>query len=149
MNKAFVRAPEPDGRAFCPRCAALGVQVRAVTLDYHVRAESRAKIGICAWFCSFASCEIAYFDLFERVVLANELNHPIYPKDTSAAICPCFGFTLEDVAVAIQQRSPTKIRQLLTKSTSNEANCGALAPNGRCCMQEVQRLYIRGVGAAN
>lgn len=149
MNKAFVREPEPDERAFCPRCAALGVQVRRATLDYHIRADSRAKIGVCAWFCGFANCEIAYFDLFERVVLVNELCHPIYPKDTSAAICPCFGFTLEDVDEAIQERSPIKIRELLTKSKSNEANCGVLAPNGQCCMQEVQRLYTQGIGAAN
>lgn len=149
MNKAFVREPEPDGRAYCPRCAALGVQVRTATLDYHIRADSRAKIGVYAWFCGFANCEIAYFDLFERFVLVNELSHPIYPKDTSAAICPCFGFTLEDVDVAIHERSPTTIRELLTKSKSSEANCGALAPSGQCCMQEVQRLYIRGVGAAN
>ena len=126
MNKAFVREPEPD-----------------VQLDF------RAKLGDAAWFCGFGNCEVTYFDLFERVVLVSELRHPIYPKDISAAICPCFGFSLDDVEAAIKERSPLKIRELLAKSKSKEANCCTLAPNGQCCLQEVQRLYIRGVGTTS
>lgn len=149
MNKAFVRESEPDGHAFCPQCGTLGVAVSKATLDYHIHADSRAKLGEDAWFCAFARCEIAYFDMFERVALVSELRHPIYPKDTSAAICPCFGFTMENVDAAIQQRTPVPIRELLAKSKSKEANCKTLAPSGHCCMQEVRRLYIRGVGAAD
>ncbi len=39
MNKAFVREPESDGRAYCPRCGALGTPVNKVTLDRYVRNE--------------------------------------------------------------------------------------------------------------
>ena len=146
MNKAFVREPEPDGTAFCPQCGTLGVPVSKGTLDQHVMAEARSKLGASAWFCGFARCEAAYFDLFERVVFVNELKQPIYPKDSNAPICPCFGFTLEDIDSAVQQKSPASIRELLHKSESNAANCELLSPSGKCCMQEVQRLYIRGVG---
>ena len=149
MNKAFVREPEADGRAYCPLCGALGVAVGKATLDHQIQSDSRAKLGASAWFCGFANCEIAYFDLFERVVLVCELQHSIYPKDANAPICPCFGLTLEDVDTTIRLRSPGPIRELLAKSKSKEANCGILSPDGKCCMQEVQRLYIRGVGAAN
>jgi bacterioferritin-associated ferredoxin len=149
MNKAFVREQEPDGRAYCPQCGTLGVAVGKATLDHHIVADSRSKLGDGAWFCGFARCDVAYFDLFERLVLVSELRAPIYPKDTNAPICPCFGFTLEDIESAIQQRSPESIRELLRKSTSKEANCGLCSPDGQCCMQEVQRLYIRGVGAMN
>lgn len=144
MNKAFVREPEPDGRAYCPGCGSLGVAVDSVTLDHHVDAESRAAIGEIGWFCNFSRCEVAYFDLFERVIRVNQLRHPVYPKDPRAAICPCFGFTAEDVEAAVQHRSPASIRELLAKSKTKEARCGILAPDGQCCMQEVQRLYIRG-----
>ncbi len=146
MNKAFVREAEPDGTAYCPQCGTLGVVVSKATLDQHINADSRLKLGAGAWFCSFARCEVGYFDLFERVVLVSELLHPVYPKDTNAPICPCFDFKLEDVELAIQQRSPASIRELLKKSKSEAANCRNLAANGQCCMQEVQRLYIRGVG---
>ena len=145
MNKAFVREPESDGRAYCSRCGALGVAVGKATLDHHIHSDFRVKIGDAAWFCGFAGCDVAYFDLFERVVLVSELQHPIYPKDASVAICSCFGFTVEDVDAAIQERSPLRIRELLAKSKSAQANCGTLAPSGQCCLQEVQRLYIRGV----
>lgn len=144
MNKAFVREPEFDGRAYCPRCGSLGSAVGQATLDYHVRAESRATLGSSAWFCGFPRCEVAYFDLFEQVVGVHQLRHPVYPKDPTAVICPCFGFTPDDVDEAIFQRSPAPIRELLAKSKSAEARCGVLAPDGQCCMREVQRLYIRG-----
>jgi Zinc binding domain len=149
MNKAFVREQEPDGRAYCPQCGTLGVAVGKATLDHHIVSDSRPKLGDGAWFCGFARCDVAYFDLFERLVLASDLLAPIYPKDSNAPICPCFGFTLEDIDSAIQQRSPESIRELLRKSKSREANCGMNSPDGQCCMQEVQRLYIRGVGATN
>ena len=115
-----------------------------VTLDHHVDAESRAAIGDIGWFCNFPKCDVGYFDQFERVIRTDQLRHPVYPKDPRAAICPCFGFTADDVDAAIQQRSPAPIRELLAKSKSKEARCGILAPDGQCCMREVQRLYIRG-----
>lgn len=149
MNKAFVREPDFDGKAYCPRCGALGDIVGRVTLDHHIQADARAKLGDDAWFCDFSKCGVAYFDLFERLVLVGELRSEIYPKDANAPICPCFGFTLEDVNEAILQRSPGSIRELMAKSKSKQANCGTLAPNGQCCMQEVQRLYIRGIDASN
>lgn len=145
MNKAFVREQEPDGRAYCPLCGTLGDTVGKAPLDHHIQTESRSKLGDAAWFCGYARCEVAYFDLFERVVLVSELKHPIYPKDPDAPVCPCFGFTIEDIESAIQARSPESIRELLKKSKSPAANCSTVAPNGQCCMQEVQRQYIRGV----
>ncbi|MGV3485977.1 MAG: hypothetical protein ACO1RT_16295 [Planctomycetaceae bacterium] len=148
MNKAFVREPEPDGRAYCPGCGTLGVAVGRATLDHHIQADARAKLGDSAWFCGFSRCEIAYFDLFERQVSVSELRYPVYPKDLDSPICPCFGFTVENIDEAIEQRSPVAIREMLAKSQSKQANCSVLAPSGQCCMQEVQRLYIRGVGAS-
>lgn len=147
MNKAFVREPEPDGRAFCPSCGALGVAVDRMTLDHQIRADARSKFGADGWFCPFPACDTAYFDLFERVVLVNELRHPVYPKSIDAPICACFGFTMDDVDAAVRLRSPESIRALLAKSKTKEANCAILAANGQCCMPEVQRLYIRGVQA--
>lgn len=145
MNKAFVREPDPDGRAFCPACGALGTAVGRTTLDHHIRGDARAKLGADAWFCPYHGCDTAYFDLFERTVSTSELQRPVYPKSLDAPICACFGFTIDDLDSAIDRCSPESIRELLAKSKSPEANCATLAANGQCCMQEVQRLYIRGV----
>jgi hypothetical protein len=143
MNKAFVREPELDGRAYCPRCGTLGTAVNATTLDRHVRSQSRTRIGDFAWFCDFPKCDAVYFDLFERFVSVDETAAPVYPKDASAPICACFGFTLEDIDADVLQAQPTRIRELLTKSESGDAQCQTLAADGRCCMREVQRLYIK------
>ena len=142
MNKAFVREPDLDGRAYCPRCGTLGVPVGAEPMDAHIRQESRARMHGAAWFCSFARCEVAYFNLLEMVVVMDELKAPIYPNDFDAPICACFGFTYDDVEADVREGEPTRIRQLLDKSKSSEARCQTLAADGQCCMREVQRLYL-------
>ncbi|MCC6491871.1 MAG: hypothetical protein IT424_02500 [Pirellulales bacterium] len=143
MNKAFVREPEFNGRAFCPRCGALGVPVEHGPLDRHIRAASRSKLGDFAWFCGYARCEAAYFNLFDAVVLTDELNAPVYPKDLNAPICACFGLGYDEVEADAQEATPRRIRELLAKSKSPEARCAALAADGRSCMSAVQELYLK------
>jgi len=143
MNKAFVREPEFDGRAYCPRCGSLGTQVGGAALDTHIRAELRGKMGDTAWFCAYPPCEVAYFNLFESVVTVGELNGPVTPKAPEAPLCACFGLTKDDVAADVRDRTPTRIRELNAKSTSPEARCATLAANGQCCMPEVRKLYMK------
>ena len=143
MNKAFVREPEFDGRAHCLRCGSLGTPVSAATLDFHVQTQSRSRLGDAAWYCDYARCDVAYFDLFERFVAVDQLQSTVYPKDVAAPICACFGFTMEEIDADVRQGTPTRIRELLAKSKSSDAQCRTLAADGRCCMREVQRLYIR------
>ena len=88
MNKAFVREPEMDGRAYCPRCQTLGAPVGVGPLDAHIRRESRAKMHDAAWFCGYPQCDVAYFNVFESAVLIGELKHPVYPKDPAASAAP-------------------------------------------------------------
>ena len=143
MNKAFVREPDFDGRAFCPRCRSLGLPVEHDPLDVHIRPESRNKLGDTAWFCSFARCDVAYFNLFEAVVLRDELRAPVYPFDLDAPLCACFGLNYDDVLADIREGFPKRIRDLHAKSKSPQARCAPIAPDGRCCMATVQELYMR------
>lgn len=143
MNKAFVREPEFDGRVYCPSCKSLGTPVFKTPLDHHIQEEFRSNVGDSAWFCGFAGCKIAYFDQFERSITAAQLKSPVYPKDASAPICACFGFDRHDLEADLQEGPPTRIRELLEKSKSDAARCHTLAASGECCMQEIQRLYIR------
>ena len=142
MNKAFVREPEFDGKAYCPQCGSLGAAVSEATLDHHVQLAVRSRLGDAAWFCGFAKCDVAYFDLFESYVTVKELRAPVYPKDAAAPICACFGFTIEELEADVNDGTPTRIRNLLARSKSSDANCRVLAADGQCCMREVQRLYM-------
>src|SRR6201999_1868228 len=126
MNKAFVREPEDDGRAFCPRCRNLGVPVNSATLDTHIKPESRAKMVDSAWFCSFYRCDVAYFNLFGGVVLADELKGPVYPHDANAPICACFGVTYDDVVADVDDDVPKRIRSVVARSKAGEAQCHVL-----------------------
>ena len=145
MNKAFVREPEFNGRAYCPQCGSLGAPVDRPALDRHIQEQSRRQLADSAWFCEYARCDVAYFDLFERFVPVNELQSTVYPKDPDAPICACFGFSLEDLEADVSEGTPTRIRELLAKSKSSDAHCHTLAADGRCCMREVQRLYMRRI----
>ncbi len=143
MNKAFVREPEFDGRAYCPRCGSLGLAVTAPTLDALITEPARGRLTDSAWFCEYARCDVVYFNLFESVVTVDELQRPVYPKDPAAPICACFGFSHADIEADVADAEPHRIRALLARSKSPEAHCRTAAPSGRCCMTEVQRLYMR------
>jgi hypothetical protein len=86
---------------------------------------------------------VAYFNLFEAVVLTDELIRTVYPHDLDAPMCACFGFTYDDVEADVRDEAPTRIRELLAKSKSPAAQCTTLAADGRCCMGAVQELYMR------
>jgi hypothetical protein len=143
MNKAFVREPEFDGRAFCPRCGTLGLPVESGPLDAHIRPEHRAKMHDSAWYCGFPRCEVAYFNLFDAIVLVDELKGPVYPHDPDAPICACFELNYDDVEADVRDGEPTRIRALLARAKSGESRCHTLAADGRPCTNAVQELYMR------
>jgi hypothetical protein len=143
MNKAFVREPDDDGRAYCPRCGSLGISVESGPLDTHIRPESRSKMRDSAWFCNYPRCEAAYFNQFDAVVQTDELNAPIFSKGASAPICACFAFTYDDVVADVDDGTPARTRALLAKAKSPEARCHTLAPDGRSCISAVQELYMK------
>lgn len=115
----------------------------AAAMDAHCRDEVRSRIREAAWFCSYPKCDVAYFNTLDVVIGVEELRAPIYPKDLDAPLCSCFGFTMDDIMADVDDGTPTRIRALLAKSQSPEARCAELAPDGQCCMREVQRLYIK------
>jgi hypothetical protein len=150
MNKAFIREPDLEGRVYCPRCGSLATSVGAGPLDTYVRGEARMRLQESAWFCSFGRCDVAYFSHLGSMVTVDELVRPIYPKDLDAPICVCFGFGYEDVVAEVDADPPLRLRELLAKTRSDEAHCAVLAPDGRCCSNALQELFVRlrGQGSA-
>ena len=114
-----------------------------MTLDAHVLDGPRERLGDAAWFCRYSRCGVAYFNEFDVVVNIEQLKTPIYPKHDDKPICPCFGFEIKDVEADVRDGAPVRIRELLAKSESPDARCITLAADGRCCLPEVQRIYMR------
>jgi hypothetical protein len=142
MNKAFIREPDATD-VLCPKCGAAGSSVPRITVDSLVPAEGRRGLAATAFFCATPRCPVAYYDAFEAVVRADQLVRPVYPKDSAAPLCPCFGLGREDVEADANETVPRRIRELLARSKSSAAHCETASPTGRCCMPEVQRLYFR------
>ena len=142
MNKAFVR--EPDQTAdYCPRCGSKGESVGSKTLAAYLTDEQRKRITDPADFCPTPQCQVVYFDAFERVILANELVRPVYPKDPNAPICACFGLTRADIEQDVQEGVVTRTKAALEKAKSPEARCAQAAANGRPCVAYVQKYYMQ------
>jgi hypothetical protein len=49
--------------------------------------ESRARLHDSAWFCNFTRCDVAYFNLFDKIITVDELKTPVYPKNPDSPIC--------------------------------------------------------------
>jgi hypothetical protein len=146
MNKAFVREPDDTGQAYCPRCRSLGVAVQETTLVAHLRPDALEELADTAWFCPFPTCQVAYFDVFERAVTVDALVKPVYPKDPTAPICPCFGFTTDEIDQDIAEGSVQRTRTLVEQAKSAAAHCSTASPSGQCCVAEVQRYYMKHRG---
>lgn len=143
MNKAFVREPDDTGDAPCPRCGSLGIAVGNETLSAQLVPEDRRNLPESAYYCPFPRCEVGYFDRFDRWVASDKLLHPAFPKDASAPICPCFGFTCEEIEADVEEQGTRRVKELLARSKSPDAHCTTMSPSGQCCMSEVQRYYMR------
>jgi hypothetical protein len=142
MNKAFVRELETEIR-HCPRCGSLGQPVGESALSHWLPADAREELGDRAMFCPLPSCPVAYFDQFERMVPADRLLRPAWPKSMDAALCACFGLTADEIDADIDEGGVARVRSIVERSKTPEARCQTLAANGQCCVAEVQRYYFK------
>ena len=143
MNKAFVREPDDTGQRNCPRCRSLGTPVGPGAVASHLKSDSPRTVGEPAFFCPLPSCEVVYFDLFERLATVDDLTAPVYPKDPSAPVCSCFGLTREAIEESVRTGDLTLVRETIAKAKSPEARCAVLSPLGKDCVAEVQRCFVR------
>jgi hypothetical protein len=142
MNKAFVKESDDAGN-HCPKCGSLGTVVFQSTLEAHVPPGLLGELSSTAYFCPHATCNVAYFDQFERTISAEQLIGPVYPKDPDAPICPCFGLTCEDIEAAAGAGDVERVRQHLRRAESDEACCATLSPTGQTCIVAVQRYFMQ------
>lgn len=146
MNKAFCKEPDSTAPPRCPRCGGEGTQVGEATVRGHVAAEAVDTLGEPMYWCGTDSCEIAYFDLFERVVLAADAHGLHWPKDPTGPLCACHGLTVDDVDADLAEGTPRRVREVIRKAGLPDAACGAASADGRPCVARVQRYFMRRRG---
>jgi len=148
MNKAFVREPDDTGQLHCPACGSLGTLVHRETWQAFVRDDLSGGLAETAFFCPFPRCEVVYFDMFERRVSTEGLRVSVWPKDPDAPICGCFGLTRQDVEADIDEGGVRRVRAVVEKAKTPEAQCRTRSADGQNCTGEVQRLYMKLRGGA-
>jgi hypothetical protein len=142
MNKAFVRESD-DTSTYCPRCGSQGEQVGAAVLQRYLVDEQLGRLAGTVQFCPSPKCPVAYFDSFERFILAADLTRPAYPKDPDAPMCACFGVTRADVDQDVDEGAVTRTRAAVEKAKSPLAHCSELAANGRPCIAYLQKYFMQ------
>lgn len=148
MNKAFLREPEDSGERHCPRCGSLGLAVGDVTLGAHLAPAAQGKVSSPAYFCPYHLCEVAYFDLYERVATCDDLLFTVYPKDPDAPLCGCFGLTAADIEADVREGVVTRTRAVIEQAKTSAAQCPLKAASGRSCIGDVQRYFLKCRGSA-
>ncbi|MFM8537995.1 MAG: hypothetical protein ACKOES_07995 [Planctomycetaceae bacterium] len=143
MNKAFCREPDETRPARCPACGNKGLVVSADTLAEHVTAAAPGQLGEPVAFCGTDTCDVAYFDLLERVVPVAEARGLPWPKDPGGTLCACFGLTADDVDADIVAGSVERVRDVVRRAGQPGAECGLRAADGRSCTARVQRYFLR------
>lgn len=142
MNKAFLREPDSTDE-FCPRCGAAGLTVQRATILNQARDAASVLIAEVANFCPTPTCDVAYFDMFERVVSVDALKAGVYPKDPSAPICSCFGLTADDIEQDLAEGGVTRTKACLLQAQGPLAQCHERSPTARSCVTDVQRYYLQ------
>ena len=143
MNKAFCREPDETRPARCPACGNEGLVVSADTRAAHVTAAAAGQLGEPVAFCGTDTCDVAYFDLLERVVPVAEARGLPWPKDPGGTLCACFGLTADDVDADIVAGSVERVRDVVRRAGQPGAECGLRAADGRSCTARVQRYFLR------
>ena len=115
MNKAFIREPD-NTDDYCPHCGSKGEPVGTDTLKSFLTGRQQRAITESANFCPSVKCEVVYFDSFERTIRTTDIDRPIYPKDPSAPICTCFGFSGEDIERDVQEGVKDRVKNILEKA---------------------------------
>jgi hypothetical protein len=121
----------------------VGGQVGAETLAAHVAAWATESLGEPAYYCGTDSCEVAYFDLLERVVPVAEARGLAWPKDPTGPLCGCHGLTIDDVDADLAEGVPTRVKRVVQQAGQPAAECVTKSPDGRPCVARVQRYYMR------
>jgi hypothetical protein len=113
------------------------------TLQSFLPTGALTAVAESAYFCPYPTCDVVYFDVFDRVVRADAIEKHVYPKDPNAPICGCFGLTLDDIEQDIREGVVTRCKELIAKANSPEARCSIMSPSGQSCVPEVQRQYMK------
>jgi hypothetical protein len=146
MNKAFVREPDLTD-AVCPACGGVGDAVDWETVTSIVKPEFLSPVAPvtrdAVSYCGTPSCSIIYFDSLGRSIGREVMKTPSFPKDPTAPICPCFGFSTDEIELDLAEGAPTRTRAAIKRAQSDEADCIHRHPSGKSCAADLQSYYIR------
>lgn len=142
MNKAFVKEQDQLGGQ-CPVCGGKGRSVPDATVAVWVLPAHLGDVSRPAYFCDSPNCRAVYFDDFERSVTVDQVRAPVWPKDSGAPICGCFGFTAAEIDEDLAEKSVRRVKTAVARAGGVGSDCLHKAADGRNCATAIQSYYFR------
>jgi hypothetical protein len=124
----------------CPACGQPAKPVSALTLERHIAAELRARLGESAGFCANPDCEVVYCAPNDATVHKGEMATPVTLKDAGdeVPVCYCFGFKRGDLLKDLESDGKTDIPGQIRKGIKDGlCDCERKNPQGVCCLGNV------------
>jgi len=146
MNRAFIREPDDTIDPRCPACGVVGLPVPRHTVTSLARPEAIGGLSDAAYFCATPHCNVVYYDGNGQFVDAAGVRVRVWPKDGGAAVCGCYGVTADLIEEDARAGRKEALRLLATRSAAEPARCEFKSASGRCCVPEVQRIYLKAAG---
>ncbi len=150
MSRAFIKEPETTGPR-CPTpagCGGAGVPVSRVTLRARLLPEAAARFADGGFLCPDPACAVVYFDAGQERALRDELREPVRPKHVGAPLCACFSVPEETFDDLGTRGDKAGMRAFLERAASPEARCETCAADGRSCVTEARRVFLRALERA-
>ena len=126
----------------CPVCGNAGRKVSTVTLENHLRAPLREKMGNDVTFCLNPACEVVYCNPAGDVAKKGETVLPVTLKDPGdeVHVCYCFDFKRGDLRRDLREKGKTDIPQEIRKGIDEgRCDCERKNPQGACCLGNVTK----------
>lgn len=143
MNRAFIREPDDTMDPRCPRCGVLGWPVARHTVTSLAQSDAVNSVSDASFFCHNASCRAVYYDANGQTIEVSQMRVRVWPKDSSAPVCGCYGVTADLIEEDARAGRRDALRLLTAKSEAEPARCEFKSTSGRCCLAEVQRIFLR------
>ncbi len=124
----------------CPRCAARGRKVAAVTVEAIV-ADGVERAGV-ARVCETRDCAVLYYGDDWCVDVSAATVRPGFKVGPAPhLVCYCFGHAYENIAAEIDTSGTSSVVERIERAIADGGCwCKTRNPTGRCCLGEIRRF---------
>ncbi len=135
---------EPEN--ICKICGNPGSKVSGITIENMIINKGLVSSNYEEfYFCKTSDCDIVYFSNIRDIYIEKKdikVRVGIKENKPPIPVCYCFNITREDIISDIKEnKSRSLIKFVENKINNGECSCEIKNPSGKCCLNEIKRIY--------